>query len=128
MTTAIAGVLLAIAAIAAPPAHIARSEAESVPKSHLEWTPERVESRIREVFPDAPVMVEIARAESRFIEKAKNPHSSASGVFQILNGTFKACHGDVFDAEDNIQCARLLYDQSGTTPWLASKEAWGPDI
>jgi hypothetical protein len=58
--------------------------------------------------------------------KAKNPFSSASGVFQILKGTWKAygCTGDAFNEDDNIACARKIYDDSGTTPWLASQAGW----
>jgi len=58
--------------------------------------------------------------------KAKNPNSSASGVFQILKGTWAAygCTGDVFNEDDNIACARKIYDESGTTPWNASRGGW----
>jgi hypothetical protein len=57
----------------------------------------------------------VAKCESGFNAKAKNPNSSASGVFQIIRGTFKQfkCEGDVFSAEDNIKCARKIYDYYG---------------
>ncbi len=78
-------------------------------------------------FPDAPIMAYIALAESGLNPLAKNPGSSASGVFQILKSTWvdAGCEGDVFVAENNIKCAQKLYTVSGTTPWNPSKGSWG---
>lgn len=86
-----------------------------------------IEQMVRDAFPDAPIMVQVARAESQFVATAKNPNSTATGVFQILTGTWRdaKCQGDIKNATDNIACARILYDESGTTPWLASKSMWG---
>lgn len=82
---------------------------------------------IVEAFPNEPVMVAIADAESDFNPKNKNPSSSASGLFQITKGTWAdhKCAGDVFNAEDNIACAKKLKASRGTQPWNASKYAWG---
>lgn len=72
-------------------------------------------------------MVAIADAESDFIPWADNPNSTAYGVFQILIGTWHdyGCTGDRGNADDNIECARKIYDQSGTRPWNASIHEWG---
>lgn len=77
-------------------------------------------------FQDAPVMVKIAQAESQFNPTNKNPSSSASGLFQILKGTWKSysCTGSVMNAADNISCARKIYDDDGTSQWDASKSTW----
>lgn len=85
------------------------------------------EYKVALAFPDVPVMVEIARAESSFDEYATNPGSSAKGLFQILDGTWKSakCTGSVFNPNDNIACAAKIYDASGTQPWISSKSAWG---
>ncbi len=128
-TTVIAAAVLALAAVVSPPATEVRSE-EPIPiPSVQELT---VEQKIRITFPDAPIMLEIAKAESRLIPTAKNPNSTASGVFQILKGTFEdpyyGCTGDVFDEADNIACARKIYDKSGTVPWDASRHVWGKEI
>jgi hypothetical protein len=58
-----------------------------------------------------------------FNPKAKNPTSSASGVFQFINGSWKTyCDGDVFDAKDNVTCAiSLLSEKGGISHWSASK-------
>ena len=83
---------------------------------------------IEKEFADAPIMVHIARAENRgFDPKAKNPNSSASGLFQILRSTWisEGCVGEVFSPSDNIACARILYNRYGTRPWNESKHNWG---
>jgi hypothetical protein len=81
---------------------------------------------VAEEFKDAPVMVRIARAESGFDPAQKNKSSSASGLFQIVKGTWRGhhCVGDVFDPEDNIACARKIYEANGTVDWNASKHNW----
>lgn len=85
-----------------------------------------VKELVQEAFPDAPVMVAIAAAESQFNPIAKNPHSSATGVFQILTGTWTGygCTGDRTNPQDNIRCARIIYEASGTSPWSASAAIW----
>ncbi len=85
-----------------------------------------VKELVEEAFPDAPVMVHVARAESQFNPSAKNPHSTATGVFQILVGTWHGygCTGERTNAKDNISCARVIYEESGLTPWNASIHAW----
>lgn len=85
-----------------------------------------VELLVREEFKNEPEMIRIARAESGFNEKAKNPTSSAFSVFQILTGTWKdyGCQGERGVAENEIKCARLIYNKSGLSPWNASKSVW----
>lgn len=115
------------------------SQANAVPgdlkeKSPVEVSkPLSIDEKVALVFPDAPIMLKIAYCESGngchgpiIDPTAKNPSSTASGVFQILKGTWKAygCTGDVFNEDDNIACARKIYDDSGTTPWDASRGGW----
>lgn len=63
--------------------------------------------------------VRIAKCESGFNPAAKNRRSSASGVFQIIRGTF-AAHAspgmNVFNARDNIEVAYRI--------WLRSGKSW----
>jgi len=48
---------------------------------------------------------EIAKCESQLNPLAKNPHSTAKGVYQFINSTWKNnCDGDVYNYEDNIKC------------------------
>lgn len=53
------------------------------------------------------IMINIAKKESTMNPLAKNPKSSAKGLFQILDGTWKhyQCTGDVLNYQDNITCA-----------------------
>jgi len=69
---------------------------------------------------DIRQMIRIARYESNFNPKAKNRNSTAKGVFQILDGTWKAnkCAGDVYKLEDNIDCAWKIQSKRGFQPWV----------
>ena len=64
--------------------------------------------------------LDIAYCESRFNPLAKNPNSSAKGVYQFIDKTWKNyCYGDVFDPEANIKCFMKLYKQH--PDWWACK-------
>lgn len=85
---------------------------------------------IEEVFSgykDIETIKHVAFCESSYNEKAKNKHSSASGLYQIINSTWShyGCTGDKFDARDNATCAKKIYDKSGLKPWRASQHCWG---
>lgn len=73
----------------------------------------------------ADVMVDIARAESNFKPHAKNNHSTATGVFQILIGTWNwfECEGERTNARDNIKCAMVIA-HDGLHHWNASAHNW----
>lgn len=109
----------------APKRHFA---AYAAPKASvpLSLSQEQVKRLVEDEFGKGHVMVRIAEAESSFSEKARNPRSTAKGVFQILDGTWMnyGCTGNVLNAKDNIECARKIYEKSGTTPWLDSSDKW----
>lgn len=75
---------------------------------------------------DILTMIRIARAESNFRADAKNPNSTATGIFQIIIGTWDSnrCEGERWDYQDNIRCAYKLYQRRGFQPWDASKHIW----
>ncbi len=61
----------------------------------------------------------VAKCESGFNPKAKNPTSSASGVFQIIRSTWNAyaeAGESVWNPRDNIRVAYRI--------WLASGRSW----
>lgn len=85
--------------------------------------PPTLQSKLTDAFPHA---YSIAMCESSLNPTAKNQNSSASGLFQIIRGTWSeaGCTGDVFNEDDNIVCAKRLYDKQGLKPWKASKGCW----
>ncbi len=95
-----------------------------------------VEEYVREYFKDAPVMIDIARCESRFrqLDSAgkvlKNPTSTAMGAFQIMASIHAAAADknlglNIYTLQGNAAYARYLYEKQGTTPWNSSKACWG---
>jgi hypothetical protein len=72
------------------------------------------------------VSLRIIKAESNFKEKAKNPKSSAKGLSQIIDGTWKhyGCSGDPLIGEENIVCMAQILKRDGTRPWTSSARAW----
>lgn len=90
--------------------------------------PLTVKQLVTQEFPEAPVMLRICEAESDCTPTAKSPTSSATGLFQILIGTWKwyDC-GPLASrtvATSSIACARKIYDAQGTVPWNSSKANW----
>lgn len=90
-------------------------------------------------------MIRIARAESKcntltnknctpdngvvgigLDPKAKNPGSTATGIFQILIGTWKSnrCTGDIMDFKDNTWCGYKIMAGQGEGAWNASRRGW----
>lgn len=77
------------------------------------------------------LVLEIVRSESNFDPQAKNPRSSASGVMQYVNGTFKAYCIDKYELTDTmadknnpiiqIDCAiEMLKEKNGWRHWETS--------
>lgn len=75
---------------------------------------------------DIMTMIRIAKCESGLRPGAKNPTSTATGIFQIIIGTWDGnkCEGERWDFQDNIKCAYKLYQSRGFQPWNASKHCW----
>ncbi len=84
------------------------------------------------------VALAIAKAESGFHPKAKNPVGTASGVYQFLDSTFQNYCIEEYKLTDTmdqkndvriqVECALLIMttDSKGVDHWLASKYSWGP--
>lgn len=95
-----------------------------------------VESAVRAEFADAPVMIEIARCESKFRQytDAGNPlyggyQGRMVGIFQVysdIHDSYAASRGmDIETVAGNIAYARHLYESEGTRPWNSSMACWG---
>ena len=64
--------------------------------------------------------IALADIESSFIPTAKNPISSASGVYMFITSTWNEnCLGNKFNAYDNIGCAMKMIGDGGVGHWLA---------
>lgn len=97
------------------------------------------EADVRTAFADAPVMISIARCESKFTQFGKGGtalHGGLGGkmvgIFQVysdIHATYAASIGmDIYTTEGNLAYARHLYEREGTKPWLSSFPCWGNDV
>ena len=79
---------------------------------------------------DISIFVRIARAESNFNPLAKNKSSTATGIYQFINGTWhRYCAGkNVYDFKDNIDCFYKVLETDGypkaLNHWNASRSKW----
>ena len=74
---------------------------------------------------DYNLLNRIIECESGWKSSAKNPYSTASGLFQFISSTWNNWgEGDVFDPYDNIRAGVNLFNAEGTKPWNASKSCW----
>jgi len=85
----------------------------------------------KEYGADEKLALNVACAEScmrdgediKFNTNAKNPRSTASGVFQFIKGTWEHfCDGEVFDPDDNVKCGVKLLANGGIAHWEASRQ------
>jgi hypothetical protein len=80
--------------------------------------------------PVSNILAEIAYCESRLNPKAKNPNSSAKGLLQIIDSTWRefGCTGNVYDPDDNFSCGLKIATESGFHHWNASKSCWQGEV
>lgn len=96
---------------------------------------ESTEQIVREYFSDIPVMIEIARCESKFRQFTDNGGVLRGGLSGQMIGVFQffekyhqssavALGLDINTTEGNMAYARHIYEQQGTTPWDSSRDCW----
>ena len=104
----------------------------------LKPVPATIEEKIERVAwkykVDSDLALAVARAESNFDPKAKNPLSTASGIFQFLDGTFKQfclksysltnSMAEKNDPDIQIECAMRMISEGGLSHWYASQHLW----
>jgi len=94
------------------------------------------EKYVREYFSDVPIMIQVARCESRFrqLDKDGSIHRGVVnpadvGVMQINEyyhlETSQKKNYNIYILEGNTAYARELYEKQGTQPWSSSKPCWG---
>ncbi len=73
------------------------------------------------------IALSIVEVESQFNPLAQNPRSTAKGLFQFLDGTWKEnCVGDPLKAKDNMRCGLRLINEGQLFRWEASQDKWLP--
>jgi len=72
---------------------------------------EEIYKQAREYFVDPEDAIRIAKCESTFNPHAKNPNSTAKGVYQFLDGTWEWINasGHQFDYKENIKQFMIWY-------------------
>ena len=98
-----------------------------VNETKLDFSGEEIIKKIKDTFPNDIVMLKVAQCESELNPKAKNKTSTAKGIFQILDGTWKhfKCEGNPLNAEDNIVCGKKVLDGQGLGGgWSESFSCW----
>ena len=138
--------LTAVSFVAMPQASLKIYTQENTPTSSLasssleakevardeRTTSEKIIERARYYNLDPLLALNVACAEScardkegnvYFNPQAKNPNSSASGIFQFIKGTWnEMCEGDVFNEDDNADCGvKVLAQKNGLRHWEASR-------
>lgn len=97
---------------------------------------QKVEEVVRGRFKDNPILAEISKCESRFIQfdadgsiHRGRVNANDVGVMQINTyyhlETAKKLGYDIFTLEGNMDYAEYLFEKEGTRPWNASKPCWG---
>ncbi len=95
-----------------------------------------VEEYVREYYAEDPVLISIARCESKFRQYDENGQVLRGvevpddiGLMQInehFHGeTAKGLGFDIRTIDGNLAYAKYLYEKQGTAPWTASKACWG---
>lgn len=102
-------------------------------ESAMKQTTEEI---VRDYFKTTPIMVEVARCESRFTQFDKDGsihrgviNDADVGVMQINEfyhlEKSKQLGMDIHTLEGNLDYAKYLYEKQGTAPWKASSKCWG---
>lgn len=111
-------------------ATVATTTATSTASSTIVQTPAEIEKRVREFFADNPVMIEIAKCESKFrqfTDAGKVLRGGSGGMMVGVFQFFESVHAtaakklgfDLLTVEGNLAYARHLYTQAGTAPWAS---------
>lgn len=114
--------------------HFAMPDGSTIPRKaqadnmNYSTDKEYIVQRILEVFPEAPIMVQVAMCESGLHPQADRENRNVDvGLFQINQVHLQRLSElglDRRDLEDNLTFARMLYEDSGLSPWYMSEHCW----
>jgi len=96
----------------------------------LRPAPPSVSLTIARYFDDVETATRIAFCESTYDPSAQNPTSSAAGVYQVIEKSWRWVSDKPwalrYNLETNVQVAAQLYERMGWSPWESSREGcWG---
>jgi len=132
--------------LGAPPVPMALSEIikvkETLPSENKKVSTEEsitAEEYVKNYFSDIPIMVEIAKCESRFRQLGENGdvlrgerNTFDRGVMQINeffhNENSEKLGYDIMTIEGNTAYARYLFEKYGLRPWKSSAKCWGKTV
>lgn len=97
------------------------------------------EDYVRNYFSDIPVMVEIAKCESRFRQHNENGEVLRGTVNPLDRGVMQVneyYHGteakklgfNILTLEGNVAYARYIFERQGVRPWKSSAPCWSKTI
>lgn len=97
--------------------------------------PKEIEKVVKSYFKDIPILADIARCESHYIQYDSSGkvhrgviNSSDVGVMQINEKyhlqTAKKKGMDIYSLDGNLAYARYLYKKEGSYPWISSSACW----
>lgn len=131
-----AGITGSMAQTVSPEIAIPKVEAKEVLlKESVEDEKKSVEEYVRNYFSDIPIMIEVARCESRFRQHDKHgnvlrgeENELDRGVMQINeyyhNEDSEKLGYDILTLEGNTAYARYLFEKYGIKPWKSSSRCW----
>lgn len=131
-----AGITGSITQTVSPEIAIPKVEAKEVLlKESAEDSRKDVEEYIRNYFSDIPIMIEVAKCESRFRQYDKRgnvlrgeENELDRGVMQINeyyhNEDSEKLGYDILTLEGNTAYARYLFEKYGIKPWKSSSRCW----
>jgi hypothetical protein len=93
------------------------------------------EAAMQEYFADTPVMIEIARCESKLRQYTDSGNVLRGGAGDQMVGVFQffdryhedaaaELGHDISTREGNLAYARHVYTDQGTDPWNSSRDCW----
>ncbi len=98
-----------------------------IPPIQIEADPiQRWDPLVRRYQWDTPLMLEVMRCESSGIPTAENRHSTATGLFQIMQSIWypQGPRSDLHNPELNTQIAFQVWQIQGMSAWNASRHCW----
>ncbi|MSR70934.1 hypothetical protein EXS62_02745 [Candidatus Kaiserbacteria bacterium] len=94
-----------------------------------------VEEYVRDYFAETPIMIEVAKCESRFkqFDNDGGVHRGVVndqdvGVMQINEHyhlkTAQKLGLDIYSIQGNLAYGKYLFEKEGTQPWISSSPCW----